>query len=68
MVDTAEGMNGESGADMETPLPEGDMARSGGGSSEAQVFGDHIIVNNVTLKNEPKIMAAAIRTMLAKDE
>lgn len=31
-------------------------------------FGDHILVNKIKIKNEPKLMAAAIRTLLAKDE
>ncbi|MBI3394657.1 MAG: hypothetical protein HY042_02365 [Spirochaetia bacterium] len=36
-------------------------------SGEPKSFGDHIIVNKVKIKNEPKLMAAAIRTMLARD-
>ncbi|TGK25121.1 hypothetical protein [Leptospira stimsonii] len=31
-------------------------------------FGDHIMVENIAIKNEPKLMAEAIRTMLAKDD
>ena len=31
-------------------------------------YGDHLVVNNIEIKNEPKLMAEAIRTMLAKDE
>jgi len=31
-------------------------------------YGDHIIVENITIKNEPKLMAEAIRTMLSKDD
>lgn len=31
-------------------------------------YGDHILVNKIKIKNEPKLMAAAIRTLLAKDE
>ena len=31
-------------------------------------FGDHILINKIKIKNEPKLMAAAIRTLLAKDE
>ncbi|TGN19216.1 hypothetical protein [Leptospira idonii] len=37
------------------------MAKSG-------KFGDHIIVDKIAIKNEPKLMAEAIRTMLAKDD
>jgi len=31
-------------------------------------FGDHIVVDKITIKNEPKLMAEAIRTMLSNDE
>ncbi|TGK47858.1 hypothetical protein EHQ16_01330 [Leptospira kanakyensis] len=37
------------------------MAKSG-------KFGDHIIVDKIAIKNEPKLMAEAIRTMMAKDD
>lgn len=30
-------------------------------------YGDHIIVDNVPIRNEPKLMAEAIRTMMAND-
>jgi hypothetical protein len=33
----------------------------------AKAFGDHIILNKVKIKNEPKLIAKAIQTMLAKD-
>jgi len=36
-------------------------------SDEAQVFGDHILVNKVKIKNEPKLIAKAIQTMLSRD-
>ncbi|EPG75835.1 hypothetical protein LEP1GSC058_0692 [Leptospira fainei serovar Hurstbridge str. BUT 6] len=35
---------------------------------KADKFGDHIMVENIAIKNEPKLMAEAIRTMLAKDD
>ncbi len=41
------------------------MAATG---AEARHFGDHILVNKVKIKNEPRLMAAAIKTMLARDE
>lgn len=41
-------------------------AASSGGNSGT--FGDHIVVNKVKIKNEPKLIAAAIRTLLAKDD
>lgn len=31
-------------------------------------FGDHIIVNNIAIKNEPKLMAEAIRTIMSQDD
>jgi hypothetical protein len=31
-------------------------------------FGDHIMVDKIAIKNEPKLMAEAIRTMMAKDD
>mgnify|MGYP001061474169 CR=1 FL=1 len=34
----------------------------------AQNFGDHILVDKVKIKNEPHLMAQAIRTLLAKDD
>lgn len=37
-------------------------------NSDMKEFGDHILVNKVKIKNEPKLMAEAIRTMLAKDD
>ncbi|MDH5655232.1 MAG: hypothetical protein OEZ34_04960 [Spirochaetia bacterium] len=43
---------------------------SGEGLAEtdsSKVFGDHILVNKVKIKNEPKLIAQAIQTMLARD-
>lgn len=37
------------------------------GADKGQFFGDHILVNKVKIKNEPKLIAQAVRTMLAKD-
>ena len=31
-------------------------------------FGDHIMVDNIPIKNEPKLMAEAIRTIMAQDD
>ncbi len=31
-------------------------------------YGDHIVVNNITFKNEPKMMAEAVRTIMAQDD
>ena len=31
-------------------------------------FGDHIMIDNIPIKNEPKLMAEAIRTIMAQDD
>jgi hypothetical protein len=31
-------------------------------------FGDHIVISNIAIKNEPKLMAEAIRTIMSQDE
>ena len=31
-------------------------------------FGDHLLVDKIPIKNEPKLMAEAIRTMMARDD
>lgn len=58
--DFEDGMSGYSDA--------GSGYGSGGGDSDVQVYGDHIMVNKVPIKNEPKLIAQAIRTMLSRDE
>ena len=35
---------------------------------ERKEFGDHILVDKVKVKNNPRLMASAIRTMLSRDE
>lgn len=63
----------------ESGYDEGDLDAEGYASSEAdesvaaaaadtKQFGDHIIVDKIKIKNEPKLIAEAIKTMLAKDE
>ncbi len=42
-------------------------AGSSAGSARKEEFGDHVIVNKVKIKNEPKLMAQAVKTMLARD-
>lgn len=37
-------------------------------SAKSGKFGDHIMVDKIPIKNEPKLMAEAIRTILAKDD
>lgn len=44
------------------------VAVESGDQSPAQHFGDHILVDKVKIKNEPHLMAQAIRTLLAKDD
>lgn len=36
-------------------------------SEDGEMFGEHILVHKVKIKNEPKLIAQAIRTMMAKD-
>ena len=31
-------------------------------------YGDHLMINNIAIKNEPKLMAEAIRTIMSQDE
>lgn len=38
------------------------------GEDAGKRFGDHLIVDKIKIKNEPKLMAEAIKTMLAKDK
>lgn len=52
---------------------EGYGARDGDDSvneaaADTKQFGDHIIVDKIKIKNEPKLIAEAIKTMLAKDD
>ncbi|TGK17365.1 hypothetical protein EHO61_13270 [Leptospira fluminis] len=47
---------------------EGRAAVAGIPRRKTEKFGDHIMVENIAIKNEPKLMAEAIRTMLAKDD
>ncbi|TGK60116.1 hypothetical protein EHQ27_08355 [Leptospira wolffii] len=54
--------------DSPTSADEIRAAASGIPRKKADKFGDHIIVENIAIKNEPKLMAEAIRTMLAKDD
>jgi hypothetical protein len=37
-------------------------------AGDTKQFGDHIIVDKIKIKNEPKLIAEAIKTMLAKDD
>ncbi len=37
-------------------------------SAKSGKFGDHVIIDKIPIKNEPKLMAEAIRTMMARDD
>ncbi|MCC5813798.1 MAG: hypothetical protein JJT78_03515 [Leptospira sp.] len=56
-MDGASDSMGEMGPSFQT----GDAKKSG-------KFGDHIMVDKIPIKNEPKLMAEAIRTMMSKDD
>ncbi|MCB1175332.1 MAG: hypothetical protein KDK39_17290, partial [Leptospiraceae bacterium] len=48
---------------------QGDSVEEGSATqSTPKHFGDHIMVGDIQIKNEPRLIAAAIQTMLAKDE
>lgn len=57
------------GIEAEAPEPvmqtTGAQDTSSGGNAR---FGDHILVNKIKIKNEPKLMARAIREMLLREE
>ncbi len=60
IYDDQGGFSGDVVSDAVSSVQEEDSSR---------VFGDHILVNNkIKIKNEPKLIAKAIQTMLAKDE
>jgi len=67
----SDGMNAESSLSGEE-LGVQSVAESPHDILQAQIksgkFGDHIMVDKIAIKNEPKLMAEAIRTMLAKDD
>ena len=45
-----------------------DAEQTQAAGDNTKTFGDHIIVGDIQLKNEPKLMAAAIKTLLARDD
>jgi hypothetical protein len=67
---------GDYSSDSEIKLTKSDESMSsdfGGGDiphakTKDGKFGDHIVINNIAIKNEPKIMAEAIRTIMSQDE
>lgn len=56
MSDNVDGMN------------EANQSFAGAEAKKSGKFGDHIVVDNIPIKNEPKLMAEAIRTMMSKDD
>jgi len=70
------GMGGNYSSDNEIKLTKSDESMSsdfgGGDISSGKTkdgkFGDHIIINNIPIKNEPKLMAEAIRTIMSQDD
>lgn len=59
---------GDEGVD-ESDLDEDQAAAAAAAEQgDTRQFGDHIIVDKIKIKNEPKLMAEAIKTMLAKDK
>jgi hypothetical protein len=64
-LETSESLNLASSDDTNDEVQPIKIDTSG---EKTKHFGDHIVVDKITIKNEPKLMAEAIRTMLSKDE
>jgi hypothetical protein len=64
-LETSESLNLASSDDTTDEIQPIKIDTSG---EKTKHFGDHIVVDKITIKNEPKLMAEAIRTMLSKDE
>ncbi|MCB1141038.1 MAG: hypothetical protein KDK54_02290 [Leptospiraceae bacterium] len=47
---------------------QGDTVEVKPAAKDNSKFGDHIMVDNIAIKNEPKLMAEAIRTIMAQDD
>ncbi len=54
--------------DEDLPDADGESPFAEGTEPERKEFGDHILVDKVKVKNNPRLMASAIRTMLSRDE
>ena len=54
--------------DEDLPDAGGESPFAEGTEPERKEFGDHILVDKVKVKNNPRLMASAIRTMLSRDE
>jgi hypothetical protein len=69
--DQIEGVDLDENADHKSEIPTTDFEDSTApisNSKDNSKFGDHIMVDNIPIKNEPKLMAEAIRTFLAMDD
>jgi hypothetical protein len=64
-LETSESLNLASSDDTTDEVQPTKIDTSG---EKTKHFGDHIVVDKIIIKNEPKLMAEAIRTMLSKDE
>jgi hypothetical protein len=59
---------GSRGASYSDEIPKVDTYSKPAGKKSNGNFGDHLVVDNIPLKNEPKLMADAIRTIMAQDD
>lgn len=66
--DQTDDMVDEADSFEETAQNEVDEELAAAASADTKTFGDHIIVGDIALKNEPSLMAAAIKTILARDD
>ncbi len=67
-ADGSEYGESEDGDSGDLAAGEGPAAMSSDSGGETQAFGDHLIVNKIKIKNEPKLLAEAIRTMMSRDD
>ncbi|HBS04274.1 MAG TPA: hypothetical protein DEA96_04860 [Leptospiraceae bacterium] len=58
----------DASGDEDLPDEGGESPFAEGTEPERKEFGDHILVDKVKVKNNPRLMASAIRTMLSRDE
>ncbi len=66
-----EGVDLDENSDYKSERPTtdfGDSVSPAANVKDNSKFGDHIMVDNIAIKNEPKLMAEAIRTFLAMDD
>ncbi len=71
--DTGDALAGQSLEDTDSISGKEDAAdqvagMASSGSSKVQNLGDHILIRDKKIKNEPKIIAEALRTMMDKED